>query len=252
MSTATTRPSAATGIVLIVKRELGQYFSTWSGYLICGMLLFLTGLFYNVFAVGNVPKYSADVLSDYFYYQSGTAMVASLFFSMRLIAEERQAGSLPLLSTSSLTDGQVILAKYLSALLFLAFFLVLTFYMPVLILWNGKVSLGHLVAGYLGILLIGSASVAIGVFGSAVAKSQLIALIVSAVILVAMLLLWLSARVVSGPLGEVVAYLSLHDKHFRPFMEGNVSTTHAIFYVSVTAFFLTLARNVLEGRRWRP
>jgi ABC-2 type transport system permease protein len=246
------RPSAWRGISLIVRRELGQYLNTWSGYVIAAAMLLTSGLFYNVFAVGSTPRYSQDVLSDYFYFQSGTTIVAGILFAMRLIAEERQAGTLPLLATSSLSDGQVIVAKFLSALLSLCLFLSLTLYMPALIFWNGKVSLGHIFAGYLGLFLIGSASVSIGLFGSALVKSQLVAAVVAGGIAVVLLLLWLTARVVDGPLGEVLAYLSLHDKHFRPFMDGAISSGNVIFYLSLTAFFLVLARNVLEARRWRP
>lgn len=245
------KPSAWSGVKLIVKRELGQYLSTWSGYVIAAAMLLLSGLLFNVFALGSSPRYSADVLSDYFFYTSGTTITAGILLSMRLIAEERSSGTLPLLTTSSLTDGQIIWAKYLSALASLALYLSLTLYMPALILYSGKISFGHVVAGYVGLLLIGSSSIAIGLFGSTVVKSQLVAAIVAGVITVVMLTLWMAARVVEGPLGDLVGYLSLHDKHFRPFMDGNISTSNIIFYLSVTAFFLMLSRNVLEGRRWR-
>jgi ABC-2 type transport system permease protein len=247
-----TRPGAVRGIAVIVRRELAQYLGTWSGYVIAAAMLLASGLFHNVFALGSTPRYSQDVLSDYFFFQSGTTIVAGILFAMRLIAEERQAGTLPLLATSPLTDGQVVLAKFLSALLALAIFLALTVHMPALVFLNGKVSVGHIFAGYLGLLLLGSASVAIGLFGSAIAATQVVAAVVAGVITVVMLLFWLTARLVDGPLGEVIAYLSLHDKHYRPFMDGTVSLANVIFYLSVTAFFLMLARNVLEARRWRP
>jgi len=251
MTTSTAKPSAAAGIALIVRREMNQYFSTWSGYVIAASMLVLSGLLYNVFAVGSVPRFSNDVLSDFFYYASGTTMTAGILFSMRLIAEERQTGTFPLLASSQLSDGQVVFAKFLSAVLLLCVYLALTVPMPLLVFLNGKVAFTHILAGYGGLLLIGASAVAIGLFGSTLVDSQLVAAIVSGVTLVVLLLLWLTSRVVDGWLGDLISYLALHDKHFRPFMDGTVSTANVVFYIAVIAFFLMLSRNALEARRWR-
>ncbi len=246
------KPSPLSGITLIVRREIGQYATTWIGYVIVAALLLLCGLLYNAFALGNSPKYSADVLSDYFFFSSGCTIAVGLFLSMRLIAEERDRGTLPLLATSYLTDGQLVIAKFLSAFVALSVWLTCTLYMPAMIFINGKVSIGHIVAGYVGLLLLGAVSISIGLFGSSLVKSQFAAFVIGAVITVVMLVLWMTSRVVDGALGDFIAYLALHDKHFRPFMDGTIPTAAVVFYLSVTAFFLTLSRNVLEGRRWRP
>ncbi|MEQ8273327.1 MAG: ABC transporter permease [Deltaproteobacteria bacterium] len=246
------KPSAVSGITLIVKRELGQYATTWIGYVIMAALLLVCGLLYNAFALGSSPKYSADVLSDYFFFTSGCTIVVGLLLSMRLVAEERDRGTLPLLATSYLSDGQLVVAKFLSAFSALSVWLVFTLYMPAMIFINGKVSVGHIFAGYLGLLLLGAVSVSIGLFGSSLVKSQFAAFVIGAVITVVFLLLWMTSRVVDGALGDFISYLALHDKHFRPFMDGTVTTSAVVFYLSLTFFFLTLSRNALEGRRWRP
>lgn len=251
-TTDTMRPSAVSGISLIVRRELGSYFRSIRGYVIAALILLVDGLLFNVFAVGSSARYSTDVLSDFFYVSSGVVMIASVFIAMRLVAEERQSGSLPLLTTSSLTDGEIIFAKFLSAYFFLLILTAATIYLPLFIFVNGKISLGHIFAGYLGLALIGAATTAIGTFGSAISNSQIVAAVISAVIIVFMLAQWMLARLVEGPLGDIIGYLSLHDKHFRPFMQGSVSLKDILFYLCATAFFLLLARNSLEGRRWKP
>ncbi|MEL6188335.1 MAG: hypothetical protein AAFU79_27240, partial [Myxococcota bacterium] len=224
---------------------------TWSGYGFVALLLALTGLLYNAFAVGKSAKYSADVLSDYLYLASGTTMAAALFLSMRTLAEERQTGSYPLLASSPLTDGQVVVAKFFSAYAVVGLYILSTLYMPALVFVNGSVSLGHIFAGYVGLFAVGAAATGIGVFGSAVARSQLFAIIISAVILVVLLAVWLAASLADGAIGDVLGYLALHNKHFRPFMEGRIGLSHLVYYFSITLVFLTLARNVLEARRWR-
>ncbi len=238
-------------IALIVRREMLQYATTWSGYLIAAALLLLSGLLYNVFGVGSVPQYSRDVLWSAFYFLSGTTLTAGILFSMRLIAEEQQTGSLPLLVGSPMTDGEVVVAKYFSALIPLMVYVGLTAYIPLLVMIRGHISPGHVLVGYVGLLGIGSAGVAIGLFGSALFRTQLVAAIVSGVIAVVMLVLWKTSQLVDGPLGDVIAGLALHDDHFRPFQEGVLSLANVVYYLSVTVFFLILARNVMEARRWR-
>jgi gliding motility-associated transport system permease protein len=246
------RPSAWSGISLIVKRELGTYFRSLSGYVIFSLLLLLDGLFFNIFAVSSTAKFSTDVLADFLFWTSGVVCTVAVFLSMRLIAEDRETGALPLLTTSSLSDGEIVVAKFISGFLFLAVFIAVTIYMPLLIFINGKVSLGHIVGGYFGLLCIGSAAFAIGTFGSAIAPSQIVAGIISGSIVVFLVIEWSLARLVDGALGDVFSYLALHDKHFRPFMDGTVSLRDVVFYLSVTMFFLVLARNSLEARRWKP
>ena len=245
------KPSSASLMMLIVRRELGQYLSTWSGYIIFAGLLLLTGLLYNADAVGSTPKYSADVLSRFFYSASGTTVAAGVLLAMRLVAEERQNGTLPLLTTSSMSEGQIVMAKYISAMVMVLIFLALTIYMPLLVFKSGAISLGHIFAGYVGLICIGSAGVAIGMFGSALVRSQLVAAIISGVITVVMLLLWTIVRLVEGTLGDIIGQLALHDKQFRPFQDGIVTLPNLIYYASVTIVFLVAARNFLESRRWR-
>lgn len=244
-------PSSTAAVGLVIRRELARYFRTWLGYIVMAALLALTSLFHNAYALGSTEKYSADVLRDFFYFASGTTMTVALFLAMRTIAEERQTGTFTLLGSAPLTDGQIVLAKFVAAYSVLLVYVVLTGFMPALVVVRGSVSVGHVLSGYVGLLAIGAAATAIGVFGSALARTQILAIIISAVILVTMLVLWSVARIADGWLGDIITRLAIHHRHFRPFMSGTIALSHLIFYLSVTAVFLTLARNALEGRRWR-
>lgn len=249
-ATTIARPSALGGLGLIVRRELGVYFGTRGGWVIASLMLLITGLFFNGDAVGSGSKFSADVLSDFFKSASGVMMVGAILISMRLIAEERQSGTLPLLLNSSLSEGEIIFAKFLSAWLFLSVIMTASVYMPLLIFLRGKISLGHVATGYLGLYLLGAAVVAIGTFGSAVARSQVVAAVIGGSITVVLLVIWMVARLVDGALGDVMGQIALWDKHFTPFMRGTINVSDVLYFVSVTAFFLVLARNGLESRRW--
>jgi ABC-2 type transport system permease protein len=178
-------------------------------------------------------------------------MVASILLSMRLVAEERQTGTLVLMNTAPVRDSDIVLGKFLASFLFVALLTALTVYMPVLILVNGRIALGHVMVGYLGLILLGAASVAIGLFGSAVAKTQVLAAIVGAGILVTMLLLWLVARVTDPPLNDFLAGLALHNERQSAFMHGLLRVDNVVYYLAVTYFFLLAATKTLEARRWR-
>jgi ABC-2 type transport system permease protein len=178
-------------------------------------------------------------------------MVASVFISMRLLAEERQAGTLPLLYSSPVKDHEIILGKFLSGLAFLGLMTLATAFMPLLVMVNGKVSLGHIAAGYLGLMLLGSASLAIGTFGSALARNQVVAAVLSGCMLVGLLTCWLLARITEQPLSHVFSALSLWSQHFQPFQAGLVHVRDIAYYLLVTYVALFAATRVLEARRWR-
>ena len=239
------------GMLLIARRDLAAYFNSIWGYLVVAALLFFNGLAFNVFAIGKSPKYSTDVLEDFFYWTFGFVMTAAVLLTMRLIAEERQTGTLVLVDSSPLADWQVVGGKFLSALGFLALMIALTGYMPALIFLEGKVSYGHIVAGYTGLLLSGAAVVAIGTFSSAVSKHQLVAAVIAGVIVGVLILSWLLGRVTEAPLSDVFSYLSLYDRHFQPFQRGRINLEDVVYYLSLTFAFLMLSTRWLAARRWR-
>jgi ABC-2 type transport system permease protein len=239
------------GALLIARRELRAYLRAPFGYIVAAAMLLVDGLLFQGYALGVGARLSAEVLHDFFYFASGTTMVASILLSMRLLAEERQTGTLVLLNTAPLHDGQIVAGKFLSAFAFVALLTAATVYMPLLVMVNGKVSAGHVVVGYLGLLLLGAATVAIGLFASALARTQVLAAILGAGLLVTMLLLWLVARVTDPPLNGFLAALALHNDRQNPFMLGVLELGNVVYYVAVTYFFLLAAAKTLEARRWR-
>jgi ABC-2 type transport system permease protein len=221
------------------------------GYIVGAAMLLVDGLLFQGYALGAGARLSADVLHDFFYFASGTTMVAAILLSMRLLAEERQTGTLVLLNTAPLRDSAIVVGKFVSAFAFVVLLTALTSYMPLLILVNGKVSAGHIAVGYLGLILLGAASVAIGLFGSALARSQVLAAILGAGMLVTMLLLWLVGRVTDPPLNTFLAGLALHNERQNAFMKGLLTLDNVVYYLAVTYFFLLAATKTLEARRWR-
>lgn len=237
--------------LLIARRELGAYLRSMTGYVIAALVLVVDGLLFQAFVMGSGDKLSSQVLSSFFEISGGVTMISSVFISMRLLAEERQTGTLVLLTSSPVHDWEIVLGKFLSGLAFMAMITLATVYMPALIFVHGKVSFGHMAAGYIGLLLLGSAALAIGTFGSALARTQVLAAIISGCLVTALVICWLLGRATERPFSDIFATLALWQRHFPPFMAGQIHVRDVVFYLAISYFALFAATRVLEARRWR-
>lgn len=237
--------------LLIARREFASYFRSWLGPILVAAVLLADGILFY-WKIGLDQKLlSAQVLIEFFYNTSGPTMIAAIILTIRLLAEERQTGTMILLSTSPVKDRDIVIGKFLAAYGVLALTTLLSVYMPAWIFVHGKVALGHIVVGYIGLLLLGAAITAIGVFGSALASSQVVAAIISTVIALVFVLLWIVAKASEPPLNQFLAALAVHHENFRPFMQGILLPSGVIFYLVFTYAFLFASIKVLEARRWQ-
>jgi ABC-2 type transport system permease protein len=237
-------------VFLIAQRELAAYLKSMSGYIIIAVMLFIDGLLFHAFAVPGVAKRSSEIVGDFFMLTSGITMIGAVFLSMRLIAEERQTGTLALLYSSPVFDLEIVMGKFLASLIFLMLFFVTTLFMPALVATYGKVSVGHIFAGYLGLTLLGASSLAIGTFGSALSKSQVVAAVLSGVMCLALTTCWLLGKITDRPLTEIINSLAWWS-HFDAFRTGLIQLKHVSYFVLVTFIALFASTRVLEARRWK-
>ena len=236
--------------LIIARRELYSYLRSPLGSVIIAGALLLDGILF--YWVGqDKTALSATLLSQFFYNSSAAVMIAGVLLSTRVLAEERQSGSITLLNTAPIQDRDIVLGKFIAAFGMLTLMTLLTAYMPLMVYMRGKVSVGHIVVGYTGMILLGSAVTAIGLFASSLARSQVVAVIVAAVVVASMILLWVVARSVDPPFNTFFSGLALHHENYRPFMTGTLQFDRVAYYLMVTYFFLLAATKVLEARRWR-
>lgn len=238
-------------VSLIIRRELGSYLRTPSGYFIAAAVLFMNGLLFNAFAIADGEQLSADVLRMYLYWGGIVTMLGGIIFSMRLLAEERATGTDVLLFTSPIRESEIVIGKYLSALTFLTLVTLLSLYLPALIFVNGKVSVGHIAAGYIGMILLGATTLALGTFASTLVKNQFLAVLLTGLFVALMEIAWPLGELADPPLREVLAYVALHTKHFTPFQRGLVQLSDIVFYAGIIYVSLLAAVKSLESQRWR-
>jgi ABC-2 type transport system permease protein len=192
------------------------------------------------------------VLQRFFQFMSGTTVIAGIALSIRLVAEERQNGTLVLLNTSPVRDIEIVLGKFLAAFVFLSGIVLLSLYMPLLIQVHGKISTSQIVVGYIGLFLIGAASLAVGLFASSLVRHQLVAAALGASLAGILYLLYELAKKLPAPLSTVIQDLGLWHVHFAgSFMQGVFSLKDAVYYLAVTYFFLLLATKTMEAKRWQ-
>jgi ABC-2 type transport system permease protein len=240
---------AATSI--IYRRELGAYLRSPFAWVIAAVLLLVDGVFFRGFVLPG-QHLSAVVLERFFYWSSGVAMAAGLLLSFRLISEERSSNSIVLLNTSPVRDSQIVIGKFLASLTFLAILLVLMIYMPLLIKVRGKITFGQIMVGYLGLLLIGSAALSIGMFASTLVKNQVLSAVIALAILIIMVFLFQFAKTLDGTVKNVLQELDLWWIHFQNgFMRGVLNLKDLVYYLAVIYFFLLLSVKTLEAKRWQ-
>jgi ABC-2 type transport system permease protein len=239
------------GTLLVAQRELSAYLRSPLGYVVASAALLIEGIWFQTQALGAGARLSAEVLRTFFDGTAVITMIAALIISMRLIAGERESGTLILLRTAPVRDGEIITGKFLAAFVLVLLMTALSIYMPLLIFVNGKVSAGHILVGYAGVLLLGAASLTIGLFASTLANSQIISVLLGAAILATLSLLFLVARITEPPLNEFVSALNIYPLNQKPFLTGVLRLENVLYYVAVAYFFLLAATHTLRARRWR-
>ncbi len=238
----------------LVRKELLLYFTSFLFYVVAAIFLVLCGfLFYT-----NLDFYvrfgGMNLTRGLWQYQlldmRERFIVLIPLLTMRLFAEERRLGTLELLWTYPLRDGEIIAAKFLACFGVVTLMLGATVVYPVLLSRLQPVDPGPLVAGYLGLWLLAAAFVACGLFLSALTDSQLIAGAATyGVLLFFWMLTWNEAAVGGGMLA-VLKPFSLFDR-FATFAQGGIDTRDVSFLVLFAVTFLALTFFALDARRWR-
>jgi ABC-2 type transport system permease protein len=242
-------------LVALTRRELGVYFISPMAYIILTAMLFLSGLiFYRTmdqYADARLPASMAELQTFLVFL---ITLVCPLV-TMRLIAEEKNRGTLEIMMTSPVTEWQFVLGKYFAALLFVGYLILPTIFYAAFVAAYGTLDPTGMIAGYFGVLLTVGAILAIGLFISSLANSQITAGVVTLIVCLAMALTSMFAPMIKGGGVAKVARTALTFAgvltHVEYFARGVIDTRPLAFLLTVTVLFLFLTVRVVESRRWR-
>jgi ABC-2 type transport system permease protein len=249
-------------IAAIAGKELRGYFASPTAWIVMGIFALGFGAFYYLFLTafaqagmrsqfGPAPS---NVNNDMIRPLLQNASVLVLFLlpmaTARTYAEEKRSGTIELLLTAPITDVEIILGKFLGALGLFAGLLAVTALYIALLFGLGDPEWRPILAGYLGLLLLGGCFISLGLFISSTTKNQIVAGIMTFVIsLLFWIISWFSES--SGPaVGSILSYLSI-TQHFEDFGKGVIDTKHIVFYLSFIAFCLFLTLKSVDSERWR-
>jgi ABC-2 type transport system permease protein len=170
---------------------------------------------------------------------------------MRLFAEERKSGTIEILLTSPVTEGEAVLGKFAGAL---GFFL--TLWLPTLLYLvilgsHTRIDLGPVASAYLALILLGAYFISIGTFASTLTKNQIIAAILGFAMLIPVFAAGLFEAGYDPEKQGLINYLNLWD-HMDDFSRGVVDTRRLVYYLSATAFFLFLSTVTLAAKKENP
>jgi ABC-2 type transport system permease protein len=235
-----------TNALTIARKEFKSYLTSPMAYVVIGIFLVLTGVFFGT----SASTYTETSIRGIWDFWGALFLMAfAALITMRLIAEEKKLGTLELLLTAPIRDSEIILGKFLGSLGILVVILLLTLYYPLLLIIFGDPELAPIATGYLGIFLLGATCLAIGLFASSVTSNQIVSVVIAGGILFALWFIGLAASYVPEELGNVINYFSL-SYYFPDFISGIVDTRGLVYYLSITVLFIFLAIRSLENSRW--
>jgi len=248
----------------IARKELRSYFTSPIGYVAVGMFALLYGYFYVAMLdyfvrqsmqagqFGGPQAMNVNQMMIRPLLQNVTILLLFVMpmITMRAYAEEKRSGTIELLLTSPLSDAEIIMGKFLGALLLWCVMLAVSLLHLALLYAYGRPEWKPIVTAYLGLVLMGGCFISVGLFISSLTKNQIVAAVVTfAVFLFLWIITWIGSF--SGPtVDKVTQYLSIVDQ-FDDFAKGVIDTSHLIYYVSFIGFGLFLTAKSVDSERWR-
>jgi ABC-2 type transport system permease protein len=249
---------------IICRKELGSYFVSPIAYLLLTMFAVIFGFFFwnalGYFVLMGVESqmrgqaFPMNLNEEVIRPLLSNVSVIGLFFipmiTMRLFAEEKRTGTIELLATSPIRDLEIIVGKWLAAVILYACLLLFTAVNFAFLFRYGNPDWKPLAIGYLGLLLQAGGLLAIGTFISTLTKNQIIAGAATfGVCLILWVLEWVSGYETAA-WARVLAYMSVIT-HFESFAKGVLNTKDVIFYLTVIFVGLFFTSRSMESLRWR-
>jgi ABC-2 type transport system permease protein len=249
-------------IFAIAGKELRSYFASPMGYILIGLFALLFGAFFRVYLTGFAERSQQMAMGggavnvNEWLIRGVLHNVAIIILfimpmvTMRTYAEEKRSGTMELLLTSPITDVQIILGKFLGAMGLFAAMLLVTAIDIAILFRIGNPEFKPVLAGYLGLLLLGGSFLSVGLLISSLTKNQIVAGVMTfAVFLLLWIINWFADSV--GPLGRtIVSFLSITE-HLDDFTKGVIDTKHVVYYLSFITFGLFLTAKSVDSERWK-
>jgi ABC-2 type transport system permease protein len=249
-------------ILAIAGKEIRAYFTSPIAYVVIGFYALLFGYFFAVMLtfferqsmqmmqMGGTMNINQMLIGPVFTNAEVVLLFVLPMVTMRTYSEEKRSGTMELLLTAPLTDWQIILGKFLGAMVLFSVMLAITVIHIGVLFFFSEPEWKPIATGYLGMFLMGGCFISLGLFISSLTKNQIVAgMITFAAFLLFWVINWMGSFV--GPTAQaVLSHLSIID-HFDDFAKGIIDTKHLVYYLSFIAFGLFLTAKSVDSERWR-
>jgi ABC-2 type transport system permease protein len=258
------------GLLAIYRKEMGHYFVSPIAYIVAGVFLVIAGFFFNVMLEGAM-RYAmememqsmrfgrpaefdipGEVMRSFFGLLGTITLFMAPMLTISSYAEERGRGTMELLMTAPLRDAEIVLGKFFATLSLFALMLLPTmlYQLAMYLASDPRPPWRLMFTGYLGILLLGGAVIAIGSFVSSLTENQIIAGTVTFGVSLFLYVIDVSVRGSFSKLGDVLQYMSIL-RHFDDFTRGVIDSSNLVFFISMIAFCVFLTLRSIDSLRWR-
>lgn len=232
-------------IKTIYLKELKSYFNSPVAYIVIIVFLALVGWF---FVTGLFANNVASMRSMF-----DMVPFIFLFFipavTMRSFSEEKKQGTIELLLTKPVKDIELVVGKYIAAFVLTLIALLPTLIYLIVVMLLGETDKGAIIGGYLGLILMSAVYIGVGIFASSLTENQVVAFIVSFIIVFALFMMGKILMQVSPGLVSAVEFIST-DYHFTNISRGVIDTRNLIYYFSMIFLTIFLTKVSLESRKW--
>jgi len=229
----------------IFKKELRSFFNSAIAYVVIVVFLAIVGWMYTS------SMFLVNVASLRMMFELIPLVFLFLIpaVTMRLLAEEKKAGTIELLTTKPLHDWEIVAGKFFAAWALIALALLPTLIYYITVAFLGDIDNGPVIGGYIGLLLMAGVYVAIGLLASSVTENQIVAFIVGLLLMFAFYMMDKVLIFVPDFMTSVVEYLGI-DFHFANIARGVIDSRDVVYFGSVLGFTLYLSVVSLERRKW--
>jgi ABC-2 type transport system permease protein len=236
----------------VFKREMGAYFSSAIGYVFLGIYLALSGFY---FVMSTFYSGSLDLASLFSIIQIFLLVLIPLL-TMKMWSEEKKMKTDQALLTAPQSLLKITMGKYLAAFTVFAIAVSSSILYTIVLAFFGKLELLVIIGNIFGLLLLGGAMIAIGMFVSNLTENQVVAAVGTIGILIILQLVGsipldsIGVTFIKNALTWFFAGISIYSR-FQGFSQGLFNYADAIYYLSVIAIFVFLTVRFLEIRRWK-
>lgn len=230
----------------VLKRELGSYFHSPIAYIFIAIVCASSGLYFFASCLYGNMSTLTYVFADLF----GIMLILCPLLTMKIWSEDRKYKTDQALLTSPVNLFAITMGKYLSALIVYAISVVVLIVYEIIICFYVMPDIGVFLGNMLGILLLGAALIAIGMFISALTESQVIAAIGAFAVNMVLMMMDSIASIFDGNFLSKVLNAISFNTHYESFTTGILNVVDILFFVSVAVIFVFLTVRVFEKRRW--